>query len=293
MDTITHTLFGLALYGAVKKSDMTRKQKGALLFTTVIGSQIPDIDVISTLWDVSGRYQMWHRGLTHSLFLVPVWAAFIALLVRLFFQHSGWRWFGIALLAVFIHDTSDLFNAWGTGYFEPFSQMRVTFGTIPIVDLVLWALMLAGFLYVRFRRSARISSMAVYRIVWTLMALHFTVQTAQGMLILHQQKTQAPYEQAALSADFVPGMFTVISKKNSVVTLSKGSLWTGFHTVAELPSKDQANLDLLFASNPKSQTLVQWSPFVVVVDDGQRLGVYDPRFYREGQSFLYEFIDRP
>ncbi len=159
MDTITHTLFGLALYGAVKKSDMTRKQKGALLFTTVIGSQIPDIDVISTLWDVSGRYQMWHRGLTHSLFLVPVWAAFIALLVRLFFQHSGWRWFGIALLAVFIHDTSDLFNAWGTGYFEPFSQMRVTFGTIPIVDLVLWALMLAGFLYVRFRRSARISSM--------------------------------------------------------------------------------------------------------------------------------------
>ncbi len=125
------------------------------------------------------------------------------------------------------------------------------------------------------------------------MALHFTVQTAQGMLILHQQKTQAPYEQAALSADFVPGMFTVISKKNSVVTLSKGSLWTGFHTVAELPSKDQANLDLLFASNPKSQTLVQWSPFVVVVDDGQRLGVYDPRFYREGQSFLYEFIDRP
>ncbi|WP_431090570.1 metal-dependent hydrolase [Paenibacillus sp. 8b26] len=293
MDTITHTLFGLALYGAVKKPDMTRKQKGALLFTTIIGSQIPDIDVISTLWDVSGRYQMWHRGLTHSLFLVPVWAACIALLVRLLFRQSGWRWFGVALLAVFIHDTSDLFNAWGTGYFEPFSQMRVTFGTIPIVDLVLWALMLAGFLYVRFRRSARISSMAVYRIVWALMALHFTVQTTQGMLILHQQKTQAPYEQAALSADFVPGVFTVISKKDSVVTLSKGSLWTGFHTVAELLSQDQANLDALFTSNPKAQTLVQWSPFVVVVDDGQRLGVYDPRFYREGQSFLYEFIDSP
>ncbi|MGQ3479639.1 metal-dependent hydrolase [Paenibacillus sp. TY11] len=293
MDTITHTLFGLALYGAVKKPNMTRKQRGALLFSTVIGSQIPDIDVISTLWDVSGRYQMWHRGLTHSLFLVPVWAAFIALLVRLLFRQSGWKWFGIALLAVFIHDTSDLFNAWGTGYFEPFSQMRVTFGTISIVDLVLWALMLGGFLYVRFRRSARISSMTVYRIVWALMALHFTVQTAQGMLILHQQKTQAPYEQAALSADFVPGVFTVISKKDSMVTLSKGSLWTGFHTVAKLPSKDEANLDSLFAGNPKAQTLVQWSPFVVVVDDGQRLGVYDPRFYREGQSFLYEFIDRP
>ncbi|WP_212734454.1 hypothetical protein [Paenibacillus terrae] len=38
----------------------------------------------------------------------------------------------------------------------------VTFGTIPIVDLVLWALMLTGFLYVRFRRSARIFLMVVY-----------------------------------------------------------------------------------------------------------------------------------
>ncbi|MDQ0049338.1 membrane-bound metal-dependent hydrolase YbcI (DUF457 family) [Paenibacillus polymyxa] len=28
MDTITHTLFGLALYGAVKKPNMARKQKG-------------------------------------------------------------------------------------------------------------------------------------------------------------------------------------------------------------------------------------------------------------------------
>lgn len=28
MDTLTHTLFGLALYGAVKKPDMTHKQKG-------------------------------------------------------------------------------------------------------------------------------------------------------------------------------------------------------------------------------------------------------------------------
>ncbi|WP_143756758.1 hypothetical protein [Paenibacillus peoriae] len=60
--------------------------------------------------------------------------------------------------------------------------------------------------------------------------------------------------------------------------------------MAKLPSKDEANLDSLFAGNPKAQTLVQWSPFVVVVDDGQRLGVYDPRFYRKGQSFLYEFM---
>jgi inner membrane protein len=48
MDTITHTLFGLTLYGAANKSNMNKSHKRALLFTTVVGSQIPDIDVVLT-----------------------------------------------------------------------------------------------------------------------------------------------------------------------------------------------------------------------------------------------------
>ncbi|WDM22721.1 hypothetical protein [Paenibacillus polymyxa] len=60
--------------------------------------------------------------------------------------------------------------------------------------------------------------------------------------------------------------------------------------MAKQPSKDEANLYSLFAGNPKAQTLMQWPPFVVVADDGQRLGVYDLRFYREGQSFQYDLL---
>ncbi len=184
MDTITHTLFGLTLYGAVNKTGMTRKEKQALLFTTVAGSQIPDIDVISSWWDTAGRYQMWHRGLTHSVFLVPVWAAVLAVLGRWIWKTRGWFWLLIGALAVFIHDTSDLFNAWGTGYLEPFSAERVTFGTIPIVDLTFWALMLGGWLVVRYRRRRRQGAAGpahrVYRFVWLLMVLHVAVQSAQG-----------------------------------------------------------------------------------------------------------------
>lgn len=104
MDTITHTLFGLTLYGAVDKSRMTRREKQALLFTTVTGSQIPDIDVISAWWDTAGRYQMWHRGLTHSVFLVPVFAALLAGMARLVWKVKGWSWFVIGMIAVFIHN---------------------------------------------------------------------------------------------------------------------------------------------------------------------------------------------
>ncbi|MBU7318527.1 metal-dependent hydrolase [Paenibacillus oleatilyticus] len=291
MDTITHTLFGLTLYGAVDKRDMTRAEKRALLFTTVAGSQIPDIDVISAWWDTAGRYQMWHRGLTHSVFLVPVWAALLAGLSLLLWKTRGWSLFLIGCLAVFIHDTSDLFNAWGTGYFEPISTMRITFGTIPIVDLVFWALMLAGWLWARFRRSDRDRSPhRVYRLVWLLMALYVGAQSAQGYTLYKQASEQ--YEQVALSADFVPGVFTVIGKQGGTVDLLKGSVWTGVKPAAKLQSQENADLDRLFAANPKAKTLYEWSPFVVIVDDETRLGLYDPRFYRGGQSFLFEFIEK-
>jgi len=289
MDTITHTLFGLVLYGAVDKREWTKPARRALLFTAVAGSQIPDIDVISGLWDTAGRYQMWHRGLTHSVFLVPVWAAILYFLAKLFWkEHVRKGLFGLGLLAVFIHDTSDLFNAWGTGYFEPFSNRRVTFGTIPIASPLLWLIMLAGYLLVRYKRLNR-PSHTVYRAVWGLMALHVLLQSIQGYALYHEAKGR--YAQVALSADFVPGSFTIIGKQGSDVVLERKSLLGGTETVARLESREQADLERLFASNPKAKTLVEWSPFVVVVDDGQRLGVYDPRFYRNGQSFLFEYME--
>ncbi|ALS23604.1 MULTISPECIES: metal-dependent hydrolase [Paenibacillus] len=293
MDTITHTLFGLTLYGAVDKSRMTRREKQALLFTTVTGSQIPDIDVISAWWDTAGRYQMWHRGLTHSVFLVPVFAALLAGMARLVWKVKGWSWFVIGMIAVFIHNTSDLFNAWGTGYLEPFSTVRITFGTIPIVDLVFWALMLGGWLWVFFRKRSgrlKVPSHRVYRTVWLLIALHVGLQSFQGYTLYQQVNHQ--YEQVALAADFVPGTFTVIGKHGNTVELSKGTVWTGIRPVTQLKSNEDADLEALFAANPKAKTLYEWAPFVVVVEDDKRLGLYDPRFYRNGQSFLFEYMDK-
>lgn len=89
MDTITHTLFGLSLYGAVDKQKMDKNSRRAYLLTTVGASQIPDIDVISRLWDTEGLYQMWHRGITHSVFLTPLWAILFLFAVLSAFQSQG------------------------------------------------------------------------------------------------------------------------------------------------------------------------------------------------------------
>ncbi|UHA71900.1 metal-dependent hydrolase [Paenibacillus sp. 481] len=288
MDTVTHTLFGLTLYAAVDKKDFTPNQKKALLLTTVVGSNIPDIDVISAWWDTAGRYQMWHRGITHSIFLVPVWAAIMSLFNWLVFKVKGWKLLAMGLLAVFIHNTSDLFNAWGTGYVEPFATTRVTFGTIPIVDFTFWAIMLGGLLFSKIKKPT--NQPRVYKIVWALMISHLIIQSVQGYAL--HQKYADQYDEFALAAGFVPGQFQMIGKKGDTVTISNANVFTEPKLTVQLKSKESSNLDRLFMENPKAKTLHEWSPFVVIVDNDKEIGIYDPRFYRNGESFLYESISK-
>lgn len=287
MDTITHTLFGLTLYGAVDKRDFSKEKKRALMFTTIVGSQIPDIDVVSRLWDTEGQYQMWHRGITHSIFMVPLWAIVLALLCYLFWKVKDRRIFLFGALAVFIHNTSDAFNAWGTGYFEPFSQARLTFGTIPIIDFAIWSIILIGFIVAK---KTKLQSFQVYRFVWIAIVLHVTIQTSQGYIIF--QKHSEAYEQHALTASFVPWNFNVIGKSGDTVEIVKANLWSDPTITTILTSHEDADIDHLFVNNPYARTLYEWSPFVVIVDDDDILGIYDPRFYRGGQSFLFEYIEK-
>ncbi|MBS4202382.1 metal-dependent hydrolase [Bacillus sp. FJAT-49732] len=287
MDTITHTLFGLALYGTVDKKNMDKNSKRAYLLTAVGASQIPDIDVISQWWDTNGLYQMWHRGITHSLFLTPVWALLFFLICLLLFKNKDIKLFLLGWLAVFIHVTSDLFNAWGTGYLEPFSNIRLSFGTIPIVDFVIWIILGVAFL---FSKRNKLKSPYYFKMAWAFIALHIVVQSTQGFLIYKQFDKN--YDQVALSANFIPWSYTVITKKEDTISIFQDNLFQEKKEIYVLHSNEDADLNTLFTELPQAKTLYDWSPFVVVVDDNDRIGVYDPRFYRNGQSFLFEYIEK-
>lgn len=287
LDSITHTLFGLALYGTVDKKDLPKHHKRAYLVTTVGASLIPDIDVISRLWDTAGLYQMWHRGITHSIYLTPLWALLFFLICLILFKVKDIKLFFLGWLAVIIHDTSDLFNAWGTGYLEPFSSKRITFGTIPIVDLVFWTILGTAFI---FSRKRKVKSPYYFKLAWAFIALHIIIQSTQGYIIYNQYDDH--YDQVALSAGFIPWTFSVITKKDNEVSIFQDNLFQDRKLQYVLESAEDANLDKLFSQRPEAKTLYEWSPFVVLVDDEKRLGLYDPRFYRNGQSFLFEYIEK-
>lgn len=285
MDTITHTLFGLSLYGSVNKLDMEKQRKLAYLFTSVGASQIPDSDVISQLWDTNGLYQMWHRGITHSIFLTPLWALLFSVLCLLFFSVKDKRLFFLGWIAVVIHDTSDLFNAWGTGYLEPFSDIRITFGTISIIDFVFWMIIGGAFFLSRKKKEKR---PIYFRVAWLLIVLHVFIQSFQGYYFYHKYNNE--YDQIALSAGFIPTTFQIITKTEATITIFEDGIFHPKKKLHVIESKEEADLEHLFIEKPAAKTLYQWAPFVVVIDDGKQLGIYDPRFYRNGQSFLYEYI---
>ncbi len=291
MDTITHALFGLVIYRSIDKEGMSKEAKRALLFTSVAGSEIPDIDVVSQLWDTGGRYLMWHRGITHSVLLVPFWAALLTVLSALFWRIRNRAILKkialIGLLAVFIHDTADIFNAWGTGYLEPFTNARLTFGTVSIVDPLLWIIIAAAFIISQIKRQ---HATRIFRGAACLVLLQFLSQSVQGYTIYQSMKEN--YDKIVLTANFVPGSFQVIGKKEGQIEITKVSLWDSPQLLHTLPTADDADLTELFAKNPEAKTLHEWAPLVAVINDEKRLAIYDPRFYTRGESFLYEFIDK-
>ncbi|WP_102348557.1 metal-dependent hydrolase [Bacillus sp. Marseille-P3661] len=287
MDTITHTLFGCTIYGAFKNKKESKQYNRALLLSSIGASQIPDIDVISQFWDTEGLYQMWHRGITHSVFLTPIWAFLFFMLSWFLFGIKDKRIYFISLLAVFIHVSSDLFNAWGTGYLEPFYNTRITFGTIPIIDFVFWITILTAFIV---SKRPQFNSNKVYQIAWIVMLLHVIVQSAYGLYIYNQYDSK--YSQVALSAGFIPFHFTVIGKQEQTIDIIETIMFADDKVQYSIQSNEQADLEVLFEKRPEAKTLYEWAPFVVIVDDDQYLGLYDPRFYRDGQSFLFEYIEK-
>ena len=287
MDSITHTLFGLTLYGAVDKKNLDNKHRRAYLVTAVGASLIPDIDVLSRFWDTEGMYQMWHRGITHSIFLTPLWALFFSILCLILFKVKDKKLFFLGWLAVIIHNTSDLFNAWGTGFLEPFSSIRITFGTIPIVDFVFWIIMGIAFFL---SKRKRLKSPFYFKAAWMFIVLHLMVQTIQGVFIYKQYDEN--FDQVALSANFIPWTYSVITKKDERVTIFSDGVFQKKKEQYVLYSSEDADLDMLFDKRPEAKTLYEWAPFVVLVDEDDRIGLYDPRFYHNGQSFLFEYIEK-
>jgi inner membrane protein len=159
MDTLTHALSGALLArllvrrteNASTHSAATSRQP-ALWQCVVVGTvagAFPDIDAVTQAFgDVT--YLQMHRGITHALPMVAVWAAGLSwLMTRCFAATRGskaaWKtFFMLCMAGISVHIAGDWITQFGTMLLEPFSNQRFGLGSMFIIDLAFSALLLMG-----------------------------------------------------------------------------------------------------------------------------------------------------
>jgi inner membrane protein len=131
MDTITQALLGATIAEAGFRDRLGGK---AVLFGAVCGV-LPDLDVMAGL---AGEWAslVHHRGVTHSLVVLPIAAFPIGWLgARLLgSREQPWSWIHLAFWALITHPLLDLFTAYGTQLFAPLSDARHALDGVSIID---------------------------------------------------------------------------------------------------------------------------------------------------------------
>jgi inner membrane protein len=120
----------------------------------------PDLDfVVGFFGPVS--YLLNHRGVTHSLVLLPLWALALSWVLAKIVREPDWRaLYGITALAIGAHIAGDLITSYGTMVLAPFSDWRAGIGTTFIIDLWFSGIIVAGL----------VASALVYRSRWPAVA---------------------------------------------------------------------------------------------------------------------------
>ena len=147
MDTITHALSGALLARATEPEAPRPDQlpRRARMWVGFLAAAFPDSD-FALLFLNPLTYLTTHRGLTHSIVLLPLWAALLALTFMLLMRRKyPWRAFvGVCALGIGIHIAGDVIPAFGTMIFAPLSDWRAQLPTTFIIDPYFTAIIVAG-----------------------------------------------------------------------------------------------------------------------------------------------------
>ena len=159
MDPISQAVVGSALAQSVS----TRKTLRAMAFVGALAALLPDVDVLIRSTDDPLLALDYHRHFTHALIFCPIGALLAALMAGYFVRH--WLSFGQAYVAALLGYASapliDAATSYGTYLLWPFSDNRIAWNIISIVD-PLFTLPLSALCGLAFaRRQVRLARIAI------------------------------------------------------------------------------------------------------------------------------------
>jgi membrane-bound metal-dependent hydrolase YbcI (DUF457 family) len=154
VDTITHGIAGALIGKAVFRGEdmfashpMNRRR--IITWSLMVGAIFPDSDVLRDFFSSDKLLMItWHRSITHSLLMFPVWTLLLAGITRAFAKWRKWEAPSFAsLIAIYAvgilsHILLDLVTSFGTMIWSPLEWSRPAWDLIFIVDFTLTAILL-------------------------------------------------------------------------------------------------------------------------------------------------------
>lgn len=150
MDTLTHALSG-ALVARVVAPRLPQASSPTLRRALTVGAlaaAFPDSDVVIRLVSDQLTYLNLHRGVTHSLILLPLWAGLLATIFTLWERNrrNGRSYFILALAGIAIHIAGDVITTYGTQILAPLSSWKASASYTFIIDPWFSGIIIAGLL---------------------------------------------------------------------------------------------------------------------------------------------------
>jgi len=197
MDSLTQITLG----AGVGEVLLGRKAGNKALFWGAVAGTIPDLDGIAGLILPPVEYFVFHRSATHSILFIVLLAPLLGWLIHWIHRRdpsvSRWEWTRLAFWGLFTHPLLDCFTGYGTQLFWPFSDHRIEWNTIFVVDPFYTLPFLAGLTVLAFlnrgssvRRRLAVAALAV--------------STAYlGLTVVHKQLVEHQFRES-LAAQGLP-----------------------------------------------------------------------------------------
>lgn len=221
MDTGTHIVMGVAVSGFATLDPVVSQDPtlfNCVFVGAIAAAQAPDFDTILKLKN-NATYIRNHRGITHSIPAVLLWGIIIAAAIYLFvpqvnFLHL-WLWVG---LSTCLHVFVDLFNAYGTQAFRPFSNKWIAYGFINTFDPYIFLLHLAGVIAWILGANPGLT----WIIIYTVILLYYIKRYLDKREIVQKIKEYIP------DTEFVATSPTIKQNDWRVAIKAKDAFYVGF-----------------------------------------------------------------
>ncbi len=214
------------MIGAVAaRAGMKSRVDKSCLIVAAVAAAFPDIDYLLFWVNPYKFITEWHRGMTHSVLMLPIWAGLIS---TISYRVTKGRipfsvLFGFSSLGLLTHLAADLITLYGIQLFSPFSNRRfalsITFDMDPWIGLMASLSLLFGY----FKRS--VAFIGLFLIASYLLILFYFQYSATKMVETRLNLSGIPGSRAyALPQPFLPFHWKLVIDQDDHYELAHLSL---------------------------------------------------------------------